>query len=155
MLPLFLVNCSCSILDVCLSVCPSVCHTFQSYVSQATHASVDRKGRSAAHFPLRQTWRFQLPYHKLSVPEQQHSIFASLWRFYLTAHTVCQGLLFLWMFYSKGGTTFIGEGYVRERLKSSLRKFYGQYGDLIKHYEVPLSQMLHDILGHDHLQWHP
>ena len=30
---------------------------------------VDREWRSAAHFPLRQTWRFQLPYHKLSVPE--------------------------------------------------------------------------------------
>ena len=41
------------------------------------------------------------------------------------------------------------------RLKSSLRKFYGRYGDLIKHYEVSLSQMLHDILGHDHIQWHP
>ena len=27
--------------------------------------------------------------------------------FYLTAHTVCQGLLLLWMFYSKGGATFI------------------------------------------------
>ena len=37
----------------------------------------------------------------------------------------------------------------------SLRKFYGRYGDLIKHYEVSLSQMLHDILGHDHIQWHP
>ena len=47
------------------------------------------------------------------------------------------------------------QGYVMERLKSSLRKFYGRYGDLIKHYEVPLSQMLHDILGHDHIQWHP
>ena len=42
------------------------------------------------------------------------------------------------------------QGYVMERLKSSLRKFYGRYGDLIKHYEVSLSQMLHDILGHDH-----
>ena len=39
-----------------------------------------------------------------------------------------------------------------ECLKSSLRKIYG---DLIKHYEVSLSQMLHDILGHDHIQWHP
>ena len=47
-----------------------------------------------------------------------------------------------------------GQGYVMERLKSSLRKFYGRYGDLIKHYEVSLSQMLHDILGHDHIQWH-
>ena len=44
------------------------------------------------------------------------------------------------------------QGYVMERLKSSLRKFYGRYGDLIKHYEVSLSQMLHDILGHDHIQ---
>ena len=42
------------------------------------------------------------------------------------------------------------QGYVMERLKSSLRTFYGRYGDLIKHYEVSLSQMLHDILGHDH-----
>ena len=30
---------------------------------------VDREWRSAANFPLRQTWRFKLPYHKLSVPE--------------------------------------------------------------------------------------
>ena len=46
------------------------------------------------------------------------------------------------------------QGYVKERKKSSLRKFYGRYGDLIKHYKVPLSQMLHDILGHDHIHWH-
>ena len=35
----------------------------------------------------------------------------------------------------------LGQGYVRERLKSSLRKFYGRYGDLIKDYEVSFSQM--------------
>ena len=46
----------------------------------------------------------------------------------------------------------LGQGYVRERLKSSLRKFYGRYGDIFKYYEVPLSEMLHDILGHGHLQ---
>ena len=44
------------------------------------------------------------------------------------------------------------QGYDIERLKSSLRKFYGRYGDLIKHYEISLSQMLHDILGHDHIK---
>ena len=38
------------------------------------------------------------------------------------------------------------QGYVKERLKSSLRKFYGRYGDLIKQYEVSLSQILNDIL---------
>ena len=48
----------------------------------------------------------------------------------------------------------LGQGYVMERLKSSLRKFHGRYGDLIKHYEVSLSQMLHDVLAHDHIQWH-
>ena len=43
----------------------------------------------------------------------------------------------------------LGQGYVKERLKSSLRKFYG---DLTKQYEVPLSRMLHDILDDDHIQ---
>ena len=46
----------------------------------------------------------------------------------------------------------LGQGYVKERLRSSLRKFYGRYGDLIKQYEVPLSRMLHDILDDGHLQ---
>ena len=49
----------------------------------------------------------------------------------------------------------LGQGYVKDRLKSSLRKFYGRYGDLTKQYEVPLSRMLHDILDDDHIQWHP
>ena len=40
--------------------------------------------------------------------------------------------------------------YVRERLKSSLGKFYGRYGDLIKQHDVPLSRLLQDILEHDH-----
>ena len=39
-----------------------------------------------------------------------------------------------------------GQGYVKERLRSSLMKFFGRYGDLIKQYEVPLSRMLYDIL---------
>ena len=38
------------------------------------------------------------------------------------------------------------QGYVKELLKSSFRKFYNRYGDLIKQYEVRLSQMLNDIL---------
>ena len=47
------------------------------------------------------------------------------------------------------------QGYVKERLKSSLRKFYCRYGDLIKQYEVSLSQILNDILWPDHIQWKP
>ena len=48
----------------------------------------------------------------------------------------------------------LGQGYVRERLKSPLRKFYGRYGDFVKDYEVPLSQMLHGmIIYSDTLHW--
>ena len=43
----------------------------------------------------------------------------------------------------------------KERLKSSMRKFYCRYGDLTKQYEVSLSQMLNDILWPDHIQWQP
>ena len=42
-------------------------------------------------------------------------------------------------FFRKG--KILGQGYVMERLKSSLRKFCDRYGDLIKHYEVSLTQM--------------
>ena len=38
------------------------------------------------------------------------------------------------------------QGYLVERLKSSFRKFYGRYGDLIQQYEVSLSRML--------IKWH-
>ena len=38
------------------------------------------------------------------------------------------------------------QGYLVECLKSSFRKFYGRYGDLIKQYEVTVSRMLNDIL---------
>ena len=47
------------------------------------------------------------------------------------------------------------QGYLVERLKSSFRKFYGRYGDLIQQYEVSLSRMLNDILTLDQLQWLP
>ena len=49
----------------------------------------------------------------------------------------------------------LGQGYVMERLKSSHRKSYCRYRDLIKHYAVSLSLMSHEILGHDHIQWQP
>ena len=44
------------------------------------------------------------------------------------------------------------QGYVMECLKSSLKKFNGRYGDLIKQYEVSFFKMLHEILGHNHIQ---
>ena len=46
---------------------------------------------------------------------------------------------------------FLGQGYVKERLQSSLGKFYGRYGDLSKQYEVCLSRILHGILEDDNI----
>ena len=55
------------------------------------------------------------------------------------------------MFYSEGQATFLlKHGYLVERLKSSFRKFYGRYGDLIQQYEVSLSRMLNGIPTLDH-----
>ena len=52
------------------------------------------------------------------------------------------------------------KGYAKERYKIVIeeykkRKFHGRYGDLIKQYEVSLSQILTDILWTDHIQWQP
>ncbi|KAK3104415.1 hypothetical protein FSP39_001617 [Pinctada imbricata] len=41
----------------------------------------------------------------------------------------------------------LSQGYVCDRLTSSLRKFYGRYGELVIHYDVPLSSMVDDILS--------
>ena len=49
----------------------------------------------------------------------------------------------------------LGQGYVNERLKSSLRKFYGHNGALINQYGVSLSRMLQNILEDNHIQGHP
>ena len=46
------------------------------------------------------------------------------------------------------------QGYLVERLKSSFRKFFGRYGDLIEQYGVTLSRKLNDILTLDQ-QWLP
>ena len=69
---------------------------------------------------------------------------------YVIADTIYKGLLLLCFILRAMRLLYklLEQGYPRERLKSSLRKFYGQYGDHIKQNEVPLSQMLHEILEH-------
>ena len=42
--------------------------------------------------------------------------------------------------------------YLMERFKSSFKKFYSRYGDLIQQYAVSLSQMSNDILTLNQLQ---
>ena len=82
---------------------------------------------------------------------------ARLWRFisqlirYARACSSYEGFILRAMRLSN---KFIGQGYVKERLKSSLRKFCGRYWDLTLQYEVPLSRMIH-MLDDDHIQWHP
>ena len=44
-------------------------------------------------------------------------------------------------------------GIHHKRLKSSYKKFYGRYGNLIKQYEGSLSRILNDIMKLDQLQW--
>ena len=58
------------------------------------------------------------------------------------------------LFILRLSSKLLKQGYLAERLKSSFRKFYGQYGDLIQQYEVSLSRMLNDILILDQ-QWLP
>ena len=67
------------------------------------------------------------------------------------------GLLLVWMFDSEArrhSSKLLKQGYLMERSKSSFRKFYGRYGDLIQQYEVSLSRMLNDTLTLNQ-QWLP
>ena len=52
-------------------------------------------------------------------------------------------------------SNLLQQGYLMQRLKPSLRKFYGRYGNLIQQYGVSFSRILNDILNLDQLQWHP
>ena len=90
---------------------------------------------------------------KSNIPSSQaYGVFISQLIRYARA---CSSYEFFILWAARLSSNLLGQGFVLERLKSSLRKFYGRYWDLIKHYEFSLSQMLHDILGHDHVQWHP
>ena len=120
--------------------------------------SVDREGRSTSHFHLWQTCRFQFPHH--TFPFLSSNIPTSP----AYGVLISQLIRYAWACSSYGcfilratrlSDKLLGQGYVKERLKLSLRKFYGRYGDLIKQYEVSLSQMLNDILWPDHIQWQP
>ena len=110
------------------------------------------------HFPVRQSWRFQFPFYKVpflpsNIPSSPAycDFISQLIRYARTcSYYECYILRAMGL-----SNKLLGQGYVKERLKSFRRKFYGRYGDLIKQYEIPLSRMLHDILEDDHLQCHP
>ena len=76
------------------------------------------EGRSTSYFHLWQTWRFN--FYITNFPFLSSNIPASV------AYAM----------------QLSNKGYFKECLKSSLKKFYGRYGDLMKQYAVPLSRML-------------
>ena len=67
--------------------------------------SIGRDGPTS-YFHLWQAWRFQFPYNKLCVPEYLYTSLARLWRLYLTAYTICSGLLLVWIFFFWGRHDF-------------------------------------------------
>ena len=120
--------------------------------------SVDREGRSTSHFHLWQSDDFNFhitnfPFLSSNIPTSPaYSVFISqLIRYAGACSSYGCFILRAMRLYNK----LLEQGYVKERLKSSLRKFYCRYGDLIKQYEVSLSQMLNHILWPDHIRWQP
>ena len=84
-------------------------------------------------------WRFQLPYHfpflSSKIPSSPaYGVFISQLIRYARA---CSSYECFILRTARLSSKLLGQAYARERLKSSLRKFYGRYGDLVKHYEVP------------------
>ena len=68
------------------------------------------------------------------LPTFHYSISARLWRFYIKAYTIYQGMFLLLMFIMRDrrlSSKLLQQGYVCERLKSLLRTFSCRYGDLI------------------------
>ena len=120
--------------------------------------TVDREGWSTSHFHLRQTRWFLLPHHNLSLLRRSSNIPSSSADGVFISQLIryaraCSPYECFIMRTRRLFSKLLIQGCLVERLKSSFRKFYGRYGDLIQQYEASLSQMLNDILTLDHLQW--
>ena len=106
-----------------MTYCQFIFHTMRNIWARSIPLSLRSKTWRTAT-PLLLTWIYPCRYGetvsntllfttnvtistKMSVPEYLYAISARIWCFYLTAHTVYQGLLLLQIFYSEGGTTFI------------------------------------------------
>ena len=110
--------------------------------------SIGRDGQLHT-FHLWKTWRFQFPYHNFpflssNIPASAtYGVFISQLIRYARACSSFESFILRATWLSK---KHLEQEYVEERLKSSLKKFYGRNGDLIKQFEVPLSRILNDIL---------
>ena len=93
--------------------------------------SVDREGRSTSHFHLWQTWRFQfhitnVPFLSSNIPTSPaYGVFISQLIRYARACSSygCFILRATWL-----SNKLLEQEYIKESLKSSLRKFYVRYG---------------------------
>ena len=75
--------------------------------------------------------------------------------FYITAYTIRPGILLIliFLFTTQLCNELLEQGYVKERLKSSEKKFNRRYGYRFEQDEVSLSRILNDSLKFDILQW--
>ena len=149
-------------------ICPFIINSLRIILSDVSHwawnhrhveqhlellpsriCSFRSEGRSTLYFLLQQTWQFQFPYHKLSVPEKQcpvrppFSLISQL--LYDMPGIVPRMNVLLW---GCCDCPIIISG---RDMSEYVVNFYGRYGDLIKHYDISLSGILHNIPGHDHM----
>ena len=109
-----------------------VCHS-----SFHLHGIIQTERSANREFPFLRSNILSLPAYGVFIPQLVPNVLAhSLYEcFILRARRLSSKL--------------IKQRYPVERLKSSFRKFYGRYGNLIQQYEVSLSRMLNDILTLD------
>ena len=156
-----------------MTYCQSINPDFENYVGQMSSAELEIKTRQRAT-PLLPTWIYScrsegtvscaLPF---TTNVTISTSISKTFRSWAATFHLRQPMAFLSQSsYGIPGLTLLlnvlFEGLYDFHLSSSERicqgtfeNVPGGYWVLTRHYEVPLSQMLHDILGHSHLQWHP
>ena len=116
----------------------------------------DWEGWSTSHFHKRQDFNFHttnFPFLSSNIPSSPASgVFISQLIRYARACSSYECFILRDRLLS---SKIFKQWYFVERLKSSFRKFYGRYWDIIQQYEVSHSWMLNDILTLDQLQWLP
>ena len=86
----------------------TVRNTSASYMYVDILLSIGRDGQlHTSLYEKRDDFKFHITNSPFLNSKLQYSIFASLWRLYLTAHTVWQGLHLLWIFDHEGDAIFI------------------------------------------------
>ena len=128
-------NTSASYLDLLLSI---------GREGQLRTSLYDKRGDFNFHIP-------HLPFLSSNIPSSPaYGVFISKLIRYARAGPSYEGFI---LRAARVASKLRGQGYVRERLKSSIRKFYGRYWSHLTLLSVPL--LLNNILGHDRIQWHP